>query len=74
VCSSPPPPPPQIVVSSSIETDGGKAWKVTLPENAFSFEEVYKQNQKLDVSECQALGAAAHKRVAQALETLERLP
>jgi len=64
----------QIVVSSSIETDGGKAWKVTLPENAFSFEEVYKQNQKLDVSECQALGAAAHKRVAQALETLERLP
>ena len=37
-----------------------QVWKEKLEMNPFSFEGVYKQNQSLDVSECNAEGAKAH--------------
>ena len=58
----------QLVVRSTIETDGGTAWKQTLPGNALSFEGVHQANQKLDVTECQAEAGAAHRKVAGEVE------
>ena len=40
---------------------GGKVWKEVVEGNPMSFEGVYKANQVLDVGECTALAAAAHK-------------
>ena len=48
------------IINSSQETDGGKAWKITLDGNPLSFEGVYKANQVLDVGECTGLAMAAH--------------
>lgn len=45
---------------SAQNIDGGKVWKEKLEMNPFSFEGIYKQNQKLDVSECSKEGASAH--------------
>jgi len=44
---------PKIIVMSTLDTDGGKAWKVVLEGNDKSFEEVYKTNGPLDIMECQ---------------------
>jgi len=48
------------IMLSARNIDGGKVWKQQLEGNPFSFEGIYKQNQTLDVSECNAEGAAKH--------------
>ena len=45
---------------SAEDIDGGKVWKTVVENNPFSFEDVYKKNQKLDVGECTALAKSAH--------------
>ena len=45
---------------SARNIDGGKVWKEKLEMNPFSFEGIYKQNQTLDVSECNKEAAKAH--------------
>ncbi|KAL1522527.1 hypothetical protein AB1Y20_017514 [Prymnesium parvum] len=50
----------QLEMKSSLAIDGGKVWKEKLDMNALSFEDVYKQNQALDVSECTQEAARAH--------------
>ena len=45
---------------SAEDIDGGKVWKTVVENNPFSFEDVYKKNQKLDVGECTALAKKAH--------------
>merc|ERR1712023_385106 len=37
---------------STLETDGGKAWKLQVNGNPMSFEGIYKTNSKLDVRRC----------------------
>ena len=44
---------PKMIVMSTLDTDGGKAWKVVLEGNEKSFEDVYKTNGPLDITECQ---------------------
>lgn len=53
-----------LAIKSSMDIDGGKAWKEKVMGNELSFEEVYKANQSLDVAQCQRASAAAHARVA----------
>ncbi|CAJ1431549.1 unnamed protein product [Effrenium voratum] len=50
-------------VYSDRSTDGGKAWKETLPKNSFSFEGIYKANQPLDVTQCTQEATFAHEAV-----------
>ena len=52
---------PKLVQTSSVTTDGGKMFKSKLTMNPFSFEDVYKMNQSIDVQEAYATGAAAHE-------------
>jgi len=52
---------------SRIDLDGGKTWKIQVEENAFSFEDVYKQNQKTDVLQTSATAAQAHADLANTL-------
>eukprot|EP00965_Chrysotila_dentata_P061851 2048943-Pleurochrysis_carterae.AAC.1 len=49
-----------IVMRAGLDVDGGTAWKQTLPNNAYSYEQVYKANQLLDVGECVAVAKKAH--------------
>merc|ERR1712216_471211 len=49
----------KLVVVSTMDTDGGKAWKLVLQGNDKSFEEVYKANGSLDIIECQKVLALA---------------
>jgi hypothetical protein len=58
---------PKIVVMSTMETDGGKAWKVVLDGNEKSFEDVFNINNPLDIIECQKVLKNA---AAQAFEKL----
>ena len=55
------------VMHSSLDTDGGTAWKTALEGNPHSFEGIYKANQPLDVQECTAAADAAHKKAKAAL-------
>mmetsp|Transcript_5876 Transcript_5876/g.8062 ORF Transcript_5876/g.8062 Transcript_5876/m.8062 type:complete len:549 (+) Transcript_5876:78-1724(+) len=41
----------QILMKSNNQTDGGKAWKIKLEMNEYSFEEIYKMNGNIDVNE-----------------------
>ena len=59
---------PKIVVMSTIDTDGGKAWKIVLEGNDHSFEEVYKTNGPLDIMECQKVLALAKAAVISRLQ------
>ncbi len=52
---------------STMETDGGKAWKVVLDGNEKSFEDVFNINNPLDIIECQKVLKIA---AAQAFEKL----
>ena len=51
---------PKLVQTSSTTTDGGKVFKVKLTPNPYSFNDVYKMNQTVDVKEAYAAGAKAH--------------
>jgi len=55
-------------VMSTLDTDGGKAWKVVLEGNDKSFEDVYKTNGPLDISECQKVLVLAKQKVLQTLK------
>merc|ERR1740130_1182415 len=65
------------VMHSSLETDGGKAWKVAPDEGKFpatagnpmSFESIYKTNGNLDVTECTSEAVAAHKKLRARMDT-----
>ena len=59
---------PKIIVMSTLDTDGGKAWKVVLEGNDKSFEDVYKTNGPLDISECQKVLVLAKQKVLQTLK------
>jgi hypothetical protein len=50
----------KLVQTSSTTTDGGKVFKVKLTPNPYSFNDVYKMNQTVDVKEAYAAGAEAH--------------
>ncbi len=57
------------IMNSSLDTDGGKAWKIdpasgkfpATAGNPMSFEGIMKANAKLDVTECTNAALAAHK-------------
>jgi hypothetical protein len=59
---------PKIIVMSTLDTDGGKAWKVVLEGNDKSFEDVYSTNCPLDISECQKVLALAKQKVLATLK------
>ena len=50
----------KLVQTSSVTTDGGKVFKSRLSANPYSFNDVYKMNQTVDVKEAYAAGAQAH--------------
>ena len=56
----------QAKVKSSIDVDGGQAWKVTLAGNEKSFEQIYQSNMSTDVSEVAQIARRTH-------ETLRRV-
>jgi hypothetical protein len=47
-------------VHSSMDTDGGKAWKVVLPNNEMSFEQIHALNRDVDVALAQEAAAKGH--------------
>ncbi|KAJ8599959.1 hypothetical protein CTAYLR_002845 [Chrysophaeum taylorii] len=49
---------------SRIDVDGGKAWKLPVLDNKFSFEAVYKQNLATDIIATSALASKAHADLA----------
>ena len=51
---------PKLVQMSSVTTDGGKMFKSKITLNQFSFDDVYKMNQSVDVQKAYDIGAAAH--------------
>jgi len=57
----------KVVIKSTMETDGGKAWKVCVEGNSKSFEDVYKANGSVDIIEAQAMSAGAKEKVLAAL-------
>jgi len=54
----------QIVIRSTLDTDGGKAWKQKLAMNEYSFEGVHTLNKDVDVSRAQELAASLHRKMA----------
>ena len=56
----------QAKVKSSIDMDGGQAWKVTLAGNEKSFEQIYESNMSTDVSAVAQIARRTH-------ETLRRV-
>jgi hypothetical protein len=50
---------------SSMDTDGGKAWKVKLPQNELSFEQMHELNKGVEVAVAQETAAREHGRIAQ---------
>ena len=59
---------PKIIVMSTLDTYGGKAWKVVLEGNDKSFEDVYKTNGPLDIFDCQKVLVLAKQKVLQTLK------
>lgn len=53
---------------SRIDVDGGKAWKITVLDNKFSFEQVYKANLTTDIIQTSKLNADAHAKLAAGLD------
>ena len=51
---------PKLTQTSSTTTDGGKVFKLKMSQNPYSFADVYKMNQRVDVKAAYAAGAAAH--------------
>ena len=51
---------PKLTQTSSVTTDGGKVFKLKMSQNPYSFADVYKMNQQVDVKAAYAAGAAAH--------------
>ncbi|KAJ1623264.1 hypothetical protein T492DRAFT_1056129 [Pavlovales sp. CCMP2436] len=50
-------------VHSGMEVDGGKAWKVRLPGNELSYEEIHALNKDVDVRAAQEAAARQHKAI-----------
>jgi len=62
----------KLVMNSTVSTDGGKVFKTCLPNNPHSFQDVYKMNGMVDVSEAQAVGnKAAQDVIAKFMPTLK---
>lgn len=53
-----------LLVHSAMDVDGGKAWKLKLPRNLFSFEEVHAINKDVDVIAAQEVAARMHAQIA----------
>lgn len=53
---------------SRVDIDGGKAWKIQVLDNKFTFEEVYKQNLTTDIIATSQLATRAHAQLAAGLE------
>ena len=49
-----------IMTTNYLNQDSGKAWKITLPGNSHSFEDVYKKNLNVDIAEAFGEAAKAH--------------
>lgn len=54
-----------LVVHSAMDVDGGKAWKVRLPNNLHSYEEIHAINKDVDVIAAQKAAASMHASIAQ---------
>lgn len=53
---------------SRVDVDGGKAWKIQVLDNKFTFEAVYKQNLATDIISTSAIAAKAHAQLAADLD------
>jgi hypothetical protein len=51
-----------------MDVDGGQAWKIQLPQNDVTFEQVHQQNQNANIQVIQALRQAKFEEIAQTLE------
>lgn len=60
----------KLIQTSSVETDGGKLFKVKLTTNPYSFDDVYNMNQSVDVAEAYAAASVAHETLREKLVKL----
>jgi hypothetical protein len=56
------------ILKSRMDVDGGQAWKIQLPQNDVTFEQVHQQNQNANIQVIQALRQAKFEEIAQTLE------
>lgn len=56
-----------MLLKSSMDTDGGKAWKIKLDVNDVTFEDVFKKNKEANVGAIETKRAESYKKVADSL-------
>lgn len=56
-----------MLLKSSMDTDGGKAWKIKLDVNEVTFEDVFKKNKDANVGAIEIKRAESYKKVADSL-------
>ena len=50
---------------TSLDRDGGRDWKVRLPSNTMSYEQLYNLNQNVDIASVEALTTEQHGQIAE---------
>jgi hypothetical protein len=50
-------------ITTKFDRDGGEDWGKILPDNEFSYEDIYRMNQNIDISQAEAFEEIEHARI-----------